>query len=284
MVAIGVSVALFGCGDKGGPVDPVDQSDVIGVAKAALDAIAVENSNQLKSLTLSGVAVTAKEMGRLHRRYEKAETVFVQPRYIVCALDDRQLYDAFAGRHVGEPDRAELVVWLRQRDDEWWFVDAKELQLEDLRYSAATLDEAKKRAGGGECARDPKVAPEDQLDGWALYKRAKRLRKKLREAAPVDDIMRLLTKSCGMGHRAGCVELGREYCRAGESDRCVEVLDDVCGAGKYQGCNLVGRIYENGKHGVGKDTAKAREYYAKACEIGNRPRCGRLERMDAEAE
>ena len=51
------------------------------------------------------------------------------------------------------------------------------------------------------------------------------------------------------------------------------MFDAQCNAGDAQSCIAIGSLYEHGQMGAPSDRARAKEYYARGCALGNASAC-----------
>jgi TPR repeat protein len=75
-------------------------------------------------------------------------------------------------------------------------------------------------------------------------------------------------RECDAGSFYGCGQLGLVYEMEGQDlARALALETRACNGGDGTGCVGVGRLYRDGK-GVGKDPARAKEYFARSCGEG----------------
>lgn len=85
------------------------------------------------------------------------------------------------------------------------------------------------------------------------------------------------TKACDSGNMTACVYLGGMY-EAGEGVKksipsAVECYTKACNGGNAIVCRNLGNMYINGNEEINKDSRKASELFAKACDLKDTEGC-----------
>jgi TPR repeat protein len=100
--------------------------------------------------------------------------------------------------------------------------------------------------------------------------------------------LEMYERSCNLNHALACRNVGRAYRDGLGADRdparsaaayskAFELSTKMCAGNVAEGCSNLGFMYRSGNEGVTADDAKAREFLKRACDLGYRAICSRID-------
>ena len=82
----------------------------------------------------------------------------------------------------------------------------------------------------------------------------------------------MFKKACDDGDARGCYNLGKVYDLQHDYRTAVKLYKKACTMGYNDSCLILGTMYDNGI-GVEESYFRAKQYYGKACDLGNQLGC-----------